>query len=326
MKNEKNTHLNKYIYFIIFLILLISTIYCISRSIGNSNIVIQSNQEYTKDQIDAINAVADSTVSKINNIIAVTAIFFTIIVASISFFQFIKMKDIDEVVKRAENLEKSIESSKFQIKKLNIEYEKMNIMRENLELITAKTQMEFNIHKIADIINTECYYVKDIIEIIDKTIELDKIYPNILDNYEKAKLYYRKGLEYNKMSKKQSLTEFYKALNYMKTLDMHQIVYLNFTEQICRDIIEIERSNENIGNVKELINNMRDIIEHWISDKFLGIEAMDFDMFIDTMIECSSYYEELSKKELIKLYQDGYLSRFEKYKNFKELMEEILKN
>lgn len=101
--NSKKVYIINYntiIYAIIFLILVLGSVYFMYKCMGNTEVTIQSSGVYDIDQTNTINAVANNVIGRINNTIAVSAIFFTVIVASISVFQFIKIKDLDNISKK----------------------------------------------------------------------------------------------------------------------------------------------------------------------------------------------------------------------------------
>ncbi len=115
----------------------------------------------------AVMASTDNAINKIYNILVISTVFFTILVASVSIFQFIKMKDVDKLKKE---LKSEINKNKKMIKKRleNYDLEVENLSRNYLE---KATEIEKNNEKlIKNVKNTIDLQIK---KLTDKSIELD---------------------------------------------------------------------------------------------------------------------------------------------------------
>lgn len=128
-KNNKLINFSEILFVISFFILVVVTIYFISNGLSSPDIKMELVKLYSVDQANAIKAVADSTVSRINNVIAVSAIFFTVAVATISVFQYLKIKDIDRTKDRLINeVEKSNKFIGMKLAKNNKKFNELENM------------------------------------------------------------------------------------------------------------------------------------------------------------------------------------------------------
>lgn len=148
-RRQHVVNVSEIIFLIGFIILITVAIYFISKGIGSTDIKMELTKVYTSDQASAIKSVADSTVGKVNNTIAVSAIFFTIVVASITVFQFLKIKDIDgmkkeiteEVAKNNRLINLKITKSSKKLNEIEILYsEKLKSLEEDYIHKTNKIQ------------------------------------------------------------------------------------------------------------------------------------------------------------------------------------------
>jgi|GEM_PF-3685610 len=212
-------NISEIVFILGFIVLVGIVIYFISKGMGSTDIKIDVSNSYSQDQANTIRAAADSTVGKINNIIAVSAIFFTVAVATISVFQYIKTRDIDRIKKelikeveknnrlvrlkvaksdkeldgikkmynkKFEDLEQNYINKTNKIEDIIIELEdKLKI----LDLKRVELEIDTNYVKIQELMRKDAIPNNDVISYYAKIKNLCESYPNIKDNEFLAKIY-----------------------------------------------------------------------------------------------------------------------------------------
>lgn len=297
-------NINSIVYATIFFILTISTIYFISKSMESADIILQPSGIYTQDQAMAIEAAANNAIGKVNNIIGVSAIFFAIIVSSISVFQFIKIKDLDKIneslLLKSEEIKKELNSSNEEIQYLWEKFHDLDHMRSNLEKRNAKTKVEFNIHKLYYLIgniNIHSIDTNEIVVLIDETVRLGDVYEGVLTKIERVKLYLvkcqyyyipierydyainllRRGLEIVKDEDCDSLkVDLYKSLICVTRINGDETGMSKILDEIREDTVlgEIRERilYSDYGEVQNAIEIYNDLEEHF--------GAVFFDLFL----------------------------------------------
>lgn len=286
------------LFFVIsFFILVGATIYFISKGIGSTDIEMSVTSVYSVDQANTIKSVADSTVGKINNTIAVSAIFFTIVVTSISVFQYMKTKDIDkikeELIKEMEKNHRLIrlktnKSSKKLDEIETVYSEKFKILQENY---TRKSNEINNmIQKLEEKIRT--LDLKSIELDIDTTyIKVRELkgrsqapITDVIKGYEKIKSLCE---EHTNIKSEEFLSEIYRGYAEFRLLTIGKFCDYDYVKNMLEKSIELTDNplNEDIAyrillmlekafdnNLENEIYYLRKIVEDSYYDLDINLE------------------------------------------------------
>lgn len=212
-------NISEIVFILGFIVLVGIVIYFISKGMGSIDIKTDVSNSYSQDQANAIKAAADSTVGKINNIIAVSAIFFTVAVATISVFQYIKTRDIDRIKKELiKEVEKNNRLVRLKIAKSDKELDdiekmynkKFEVLEQNyisktnkiedmiieledklkiLDFKRVDLEIDTNYVQIQELMRKDAIPNNEVISHYEKIKNLCESYPNIKDNEFLAKIY-----------------------------------------------------------------------------------------------------------------------------------------
>lgn len=247
-KRKEQTSIFEIFFVIAFLILVSVVVWYLLVNIGKTQEVDYSR---LKGSIETVMTATDNAINKIYNILVITTVFFTILVASVSVFQFIKMKDVDklkrelsvEINKNRKLLKKRLKSNNLALETLNQKYlDKINELEKNNEIV---------IRNLKDKIDLQ------IKQLNDKNIELeiDTIYLKIMELHGKG--------SYNTLEMKNhydSVIELIKLYPEIKELDFKEKVFLDAASfyigisSLNHDnfviskklILEVLKTNENV--------------------------------------------------------------------------------
>ncbi|WP_346913879.1 hypothetical protein [Clostridium sp.] len=340
MKNKK--YYEEMLYLSLILLTLIS-IYLIAYNIFKNPVIVNLPETYSADQIAVIDIAVKNADNRISNIIGVSAIFFTVLVTSISVFQFIKIKEADTMInnisQRAIKLENELEVTNKNVVEIMKDYCKLEIKNEKMKKQTIKTNLEFNMYKIKNEFLKENNITKKYFDLTDETIEISEMYPELLSQVDKAELYYNKAkIWYNNINinDKSSLKVIIDLLN--RGIDQIGGRDTRFTDESIdlklRDsleemyllMIEIEKESKNYGNVDGIIEEMGEIAEDSISDSLDYLYARDVDNSIIMIKKYIYYYENKFIKCLLKRKNEEWFLKLLKNEEFNNLIQEIEKD
>lgn len=323
-------NLNSIIYGIIFLLILISVIYFISKGMGSTSVEIYSSGFYEKDQIMAIEAVANNVTGRINNIIAVSAIFFAVIVSSVSVFQFVKIKDFDkeinELLKKTQMLNEDLNSSNNLIEDLKSEINMLINEKNKLKIDNAKIKLEFNIYKINEKFDKAGTSPIKVVELINESINLSDKYPGIIDSIELSKLYYKKAYYiYDLCRSKEAIRfgEFALSIVKDKYPDMviDDISEVDYVEELARFLIDIYNEQGNYQLEDNVIKEIGPVLECQLNDRLEWIHLISIQDAIEIIKENYKYYGEHFLIKFIEQYNKGKFNDFKNYSEFVKLLE-----
>lgn len=122
--------------------------------------------------------------SSIENVISVTAIFFTVVVATISVFQFLNLRQTDEIKNDLKSYKESYESAKSDI-------DNLKQLKQTIEQQLAEVQIETLILKAKDSSKSKYFnWIERNVEYYTGVLAIDTKY-NILDiiRYKKKEYY-----------------------------------------------------------------------------------------------------------------------------------------
>ncbi|MBC5624809.1 hypothetical protein H8S10_04990 [Clostridium sp. NSJ-49] len=335
MTNSKNNkvyiiNINSIVYGIIFLLILISTIYFISKGIGDANVTIQSSGIYQEDQVMAIEAVANNVTGRINNVIAVSAIFFAIIVSSISVFQFVKVKDFDkevnELLTESKMLKDDLLSSKEQVDRLKYEIDKIYDEKDKIKLDNVKTQLEFNIYKISNEFYKNGSWLDKVIELIDESINLAEKYPEAIDKIEVSKLYYRKAYAlYGLGVKDDAIYLANRALDKVREkypdMEVENIRDRDYVEDVGMFLINIYLEDNDEKLVQKVIDRIEKVLDWQLDDTIAYLNLNEVEEAIKIIQEKRRYYGEYFLKKFRKHYCEVGFEKFNDDERFINLIE-----
>lgn len=325
-------NVNSIVYAIIFLLILISTIYFISKGIGDANVTIYSSGLYQQDQVMAIEAVANNVIVRINNTIAVSAIFFAIIVSSISIFQFIKVKDFDKeinkLLKESEILKEELSSSLCKMDNLKEQINEIDAEKDKLELYNIKTQLEFNIYKISNEFYKPGSWLNQNIKLIDETISLAENHPKLIDEIEIAKLYYKKAYALNDLGVKdiavslanRALDKFEEKYPNMEVVNIRDMSYI---EEIAIFLIDIHLEDNDEKSVEKVLDRIEKVIDFQLDERMAFLYSKKVEEAIKVIKENKKYYGEYFIEKFKKYYYDGYFEEFKNDKRFINIIKEF---
>jgi len=331
-KNNKNNkvyiiNLNSIVYGVIFLLILISTIYFISKGMGTSSVTIQSTGAYEKDQAIAIEAVANNVIGRINNIIAVSAIFFAVIVSSVSVFQFIKIKDLDKIneniILKSKEIEIDLNNSDAEIVALKSEYNNLKLLQQQLEKSLIKSRVDLNIQKIEYSLDKlygtdRVLNLKELTDLTIESLELSNSYNGIITNFQKAQLQYNLAHEVYLPLGKYDLAEVYLRESLM-LLENEECD--NFKLNIYKDLIEIainrELEEEKDKLLKEIEEN--EDIESELNESIFNLHGInDVERILNLLEEKEYYFGKLFFKNFIENVKKGYFDKLLKKAQFND--------
>ncbi|MDG5852477.1 hypothetical protein [Clostridium beijerinckii] len=201
-------------------------IWRLTGTMNYSSVSIEATNNYTNDQINMIMTATDNAINKIYNTLVVSTIFFTILVAAISIFQFIKIRDVDnlkrEIIAKSEQYQEEIKlqiedndkkfigiqneySEKFnefissyegEIYKINLVIEKLNKKSSELDTKSfefdrknALLQLEIYKIKIQETINNNYKFSHEMIMESLAIINLAEENPEYIDNESLGEVY-----------------------------------------------------------------------------------------------------------------------------------------
>lgn len=163
-------------------------IWRLTGTMNYSNTTLDAvNNSSANDQINLIMTATDNAINKIYNILVVSTIFFTILVAAISIFQFIKIRDVDnlkrEIIsqteKYQEEMKKRIEENNAKFLEIQNEYSnKFNKLQDNYQsrvdsintVVKELDEKSIELNKTSAVLKMEIYKIK-MQDIIKKNYE-----------------------------------------------------------------------------------------------------------------------------------------------------------
>lgn len=325
-------HINSIIYAFIFLLILISFIYFVSKGMGNSEVTIQGTGMYSKDEVKAIEAVANNVTGRINNIIATSAMFFAILVSSVSIFQFIKTKDFDKefekFTKEAEELKLKFQNSNNEINQLKLQIENLYDLKDNLEIESLKNKLELNIYKINEKFMKSGTMLTDIVKLIDESIQITREYPNLIDNIEISKLYYKRAITLRDVGiLDQAIFMGEGALKLMREkyddMDIDNVFERGYVEELGWFLIDLYKEKEDSEAIEEVIKNMGKVVYYEISDMLAYLYLKDVEDAIKSVEEYNEYYGDKFLDLFKEKYKKGAFLNFNNDDAFKELLNKL---
>lgn len=323
-------NINSIIYLIIFTLILISTIYFISKGMGDTHLTIESSGTYQQDQAKAIEAVANNVTGRINNIIAVSAIFFAVIVSSVSVFQFVKVKDFDKeinsLLKGTQLLNDELSSSKTKIEELRYEINRIYNEKNILKFDNIRNKLEFNIYKIEDDFLRPGVRLDKVIKLIDESINLATEYPDIVDSIEVSKLYYKRAyVAYSINRKDDAIYLGNIALEKVKEkytdMEIDDITELNYVETLGRFLIKIHLESDNYKSVDNVIKEMGSALEYQLNDRLAFLYGSKIEEAIEIIEDNYKYYGEYFLRRFWEHYNKGSFDKFKNNDEFIKLLE-----
>ncbi|AGK95191.1 hypothetical protein [Clostridium pasteurianum] len=325
MKNKSKKiyiiNINGIAYFIIFSILIAVVIWFISKGMQDVNISIPLTKAYSVDQANAINALANNATGRINNTIAVSAIFFTVIVASISVFQFVKIKDFDKIkenilINTAE-IEEKIKESNLEIVNLRDEYMKLDILRQNLEFRNARLQVELNDLKIDKCLSGKGYWVKELRDLLNSNIKLGDEFKNLLSKSELSELYFQLGKSYI------ATCDIYETYIYMKKILKKSLELIKDSNEDNQKIdtyklmIDMEQTRGNYEEVAKILDDMGNLLEKDIEENLWLLANLNGACGWDKIDQCIKILDQLDFYYGVKCVE--YIKRYDEDGSFNEL-------
>ena len=290
-KIEKNNKIlivdiNSIIYFIVFIIFLSIVIFFISLGLRNTDISMQLTKVYNQDQANAINALADSAIGKVNNTIAITAIFFTVIVASISVFQILKFRDFEKMKQSV-----LVETTEFNknMEELNKELIQLKINKDELYEHNVELEISLTVFKIYEWFKNPPFQISEFANMIDRVILLSKKYPHLIKDEDLANMYYLKVITSNDedlYTRQQNILWIKKAISLIKNRSI--LITRKFT-RILIDLCEsVEEKKVQLQEINDLVDNdINDVI--WLIlvnyNRFKDMDNKKKDEFIDKAME-----------------------------------------
>lgn len=226
-----------YIGLIVLICISITSIALLSFKKAN---IINIPENFTEEQLKIIDIVSQNNgISSISNIIAATAIFFTVLLVIISVFQFIKTKEFEQIQEETKNKmnELDVKISEYDRKMKSVEdrIEEEKVLKEDIKknidvtkayIYKLRAEEEYKHAKINHLFFIDMY--EKCIEILNKynenlieEYEISRIYINLgiaymnIQNYDRAEKQLLKSLEYNdlpndEISKRINLAYLYK--------------------------------------------------------------------------------------------------------------------
>lgn len=265
------------------------TIYFISKGIGSTDIKLEVTKAYSVDQANAIKTLADSTVGKINNTIAVSAIFFTVVVAAISVFQFLKIKEIDGIK----------ESLLLKIKE-------NDCLEKELSKEIARIKCEFNSIRIRRLEEKEGVYdFGEIRRLAKENIDASKKHVDLFSGEEIQRFYETLGNAYFKVSQYNEAKK-----NYFIALNTDSDEYAKAS--IYKSLVKIARYENENNDIKANIKKLKEIYNDGIGLELRFLINIDrdndickFKKVIDTLKEIKYIYGEEARELIKKAYSEG---------------------
>jgi hypothetical protein len=331
-KNRRNDRIyiinvNNIVYGVIFLLILISIIYFISKGMGPSTLTIQSTGVYEKDQVIAIEAVANNVVGRINNIIAVSAIFFAVIVSSVSVFQFIKIKDLDkineEIVSKSKEIELDLQKSSDEMILLKNENSSLKLQWKELDRSLIKSHVDLNIQRIEYSLDklygtSRTLDLPELINLTMESLELSDSYDGIITNIQKSELIYNLAHEAFIKLSKYDVAESYlrESLNLLNDEECDGFKLNIYTDLI---VIAMSRgSEEEIDNLLKEVEGNKDL-EAELNESIFNLNYVnDAEKVIELLKEKEYYFGKLFFKKLIENMDKGHYEELLKKEKFIE--------
>ncbi|MCT4596034.1 MAG: tetratricopeptide repeat protein [Anaeromicrobium sp.] len=218
------------------------------KSMAVKNIVINAKGTTLRNEVDLIMAATDNAINKIYNMLVVTTIFFTVIVASISIFQYLKIKESNEIKKE---LEKELEQVRanlieYQLKFKQLENDnngnknRIKSAIDNFDKKSAEIEVEVSFIRADDAFRMKYYDSKEIrFDCYNKILKLNERYPGLISKVRLSNTYCNLGVVYYEQN------SLYKAKEYFqKSLDLD-----NTGEKIG--------TLKNIGMIEYKLGNLR---------------------------------------------------------------------
>ncbi|WP_145318612.1 hypothetical protein [Paenibacillus xylanexedens] len=194
-KENERARILEIIFVVAFFILVSTVVWYLLKNISAPQ---EINYNRFNGDAQAIMAATDNAINKIYNILVISTVFFTILVASVSVFQFIKMKDVDklkrelksEITKNKKSIKKRLENYDLEVETLAQKYSEKTIeLEKNSEMLiqNLRKTIDLQIKQLTDKsvkLDIDTTYLK-IVELRNKTsyniLELKKHYDNIID-------------------------------------------------------------------------------------------------------------------------------------------------
>ena len=188
-----------YIGLIVLICISITSIALLSFKKAN---IINIPENFTEEQLKIIDIVSQNNgISSISNIIAATAIFFTVLLVIISVFQFIKTKEFEQIQEETKNKinELDVKISEYDRKMKSVEdrIEEEKVLKEDIKknidvtkayIYKLRAEEEYKHAKINHLFFIDMY---------EKCIEiLNKYNENLIEEYEISRIYINLGIEY----------------------------------------------------------------------------------------------------------------------------------
>jgi hypothetical protein len=339
---ENKKYYEEMLYLSLIVLTLIS-IYLIAYNMFENPVIVNLPETYSAEQIEVIDTVIKNADNRVSNIIGVSAIFFTVIVTSISVFQFIKIKEADIMVKnisqKALKLEDELSITNKNVIEVMKESTKLEVKNRKMKMDNIKTNLELNMYKIRNAFKEKVGIDKKCIDLVDETIRLSERYPELLSKIDKAELYYNRAsfvyniIDQNNKSSTNSILKFLQngieQLGGKETRFTEESMNLKLRdtiESIYLLMIDIEKNNENYGRVDTLINDMGEIAEDAISECISNLaytDVFDVNKAIDIIKDNMNYYGEKFKEHLLKKRNEEWFLEHLRNEEFNNLIQEI---
>jgi|GEM_PF-2153998 len=342
MKNKRIyiINVNEIAYFIMFSVLIMFVVWIMSKGMQKVDISMPLTKVYNVDQANAINSVANNATGRINNTIAISAIFFTVVVASISVFQFIKIKDFDKIkdniLANAVEIEERINESKADIITLDDKCEELDSLRKSLEFKNAQLQVELNNLKINKCLNEYGSGIRELPGLINESIQLGNEFGGVLSNSEMADLYFKLACYENKIFNINDIKVYLRIKEKMrKCIDLIKDSNENDQKiEIYKFMICIERERENNEEASRIINEMGELLQEDIEEELWLLKNIDakceksgwddFSQPIRALEELQFYYNDKSIEYIKKCDELGEFNNLKKNLEFNNKLQEII--
>lgn len=260
-----------------FMILVGFVVYFLINGITYETHEVKYEGYYSKDQINAIMLATDNAINKISNILIIATVFFTILITSITVFQYIKIRDIDKL--KDELKIEIFNERKLLDEKFEKSQETLKVFKDNYNIrfreIEEKYQEQLN--KV-DILIIELQNKIDIFNFKSVKLEIDT-------NYVKAK-----GLEASSDYLTLELINIYEEIKNL--IEQNQGIKSNeFISKVYIDLVESYLSLDNMVDKYDYLKSTLNKAIELTNDPITEISAYKVFVSLEEI-----YYEGLGNK------------------------------
>lgn len=359
IKTNKNFNYIELFFVLGFMILVGIVVYFLINGIIYETKEVKYEGYYSNNQINAIMLATDNAINKIYNILVVSTIFFTILVASITIFQYIKIRDIDKLKEELKNelyterelldekLEKSQEwietfereynlrfskiEENYQKQLSTVDYMILNLQEkiDNLSRKSAELQIDTNYVKAKEFEKRKEIPNSELINTYEEIKKLVESYPNTKSNEFISKLYIDLVASYL------SLGDMSNNYNYLKSM-LNKAIELssNPITESCAYKVFVDLEDVYRKDADDKIKYLEKIHEENPYDYEYTLKLADacdmrnkyddLNRAIYYVEDSINYRENVAKDYCKELIQDGYLRNSIKSSVHKERIEKIL--